>query len=220
MTNFFRKKLSTILLALLITITLVMPAYSLTTIQCKGTMGSIPSLKNNLGSINGEISTSEDRPMALNIAAPEGTQIAFRNVSTIGEYLGDTSVNKTTSGNATNKTSAGNSTTHNASNNTTFIPPPSGIAMSYPDFNFKADAAQVSNMSLLDRMWRNSHFFCTMGRAYEGDTSYPDWILPTEYTKSSIAMNNWYDVNAAALNYTLPGTHLTPRYWSLFDFPY
>jgi len=205
------KKGSTILLALLFTITLTLPASSMVAVQGPGAIKNIPPLTNNLGDITGGISTSQGPSMALNIAEPAGPRIAFSNASTIGEYPGDTAANKTSSGNTTNQT---------ASNKATPITPPSGKAMSYPDFNFKADSAQVSNMSLLDRMWRNSHFFCTMGRAYEGDTSYPDWILPTEYTKSAIAMNNWYDVNAAALNYTLPGTHLTPRYWSLFDFPY
>lgn len=86
--------------------------------------------------------------------------------------------------------------------------------LSYPYFNFKAKAGKISNMSLLDRMWRNSHLG-TMGRAYEGDTSHPDWILPTEYTKSAIAMYNWSDVNGIALNQTKPGTHLMPRFWGL-----
>lgn len=86
--------------------------------------------------------------------------------------------------------------------------------LSYPYFNFKAKAGKISNASLLDRMWRNSHLG-TMGRAYEGDTSYPDWILPTEFTKSAIAMANWTDVNNIALNQTVPGTNLMPRFWSL-----
>jgi hypothetical protein len=86
--------------------------------------------------------------------------------------------------------------------------------LSYPYFNFKAKAGKISNMSLLDRMWRNSHLG-TMGRAYEGDTSSPDWILPTEYTESSISMKDWTDINNIALNQTLPGTHLTPRFWDL-----
>lgn len=89
-----------------------------------------------------------------------------------------------------------------------------GQNLSYPYFNFKARAAPISNSSLIDRMWRNSHLG-TMGRAYEGDTSRPEWILPTEFTKSAIAMANWTKVNKIALNQTVPGTHLMPRFWSL-----
>lgn len=86
--------------------------------------------------------------------------------------------------------------------------------LSYPYFTFNAKAATISNMSLLDRMWRDSHLG-TMGRAYEGDTSYPEWILPTENTKSAIAMANWTAVNNLALNQTKPGTTLMPRFWDL-----
>jgi hypothetical protein len=86
--------------------------------------------------------------------------------------------------------------------------------LSYPYFPFAANSSTISNMTLLARLWRNAHLG-TMGRAYEGDTSYPIWILPTEYTKSAIAMYNWYKVNDMALNYTLPGMRIMPRFWDL-----
>jgi hypothetical protein len=86
--------------------------------------------------------------------------------------------------------------------------------LSYPYFPFAATPEQISKMSLLDRMWRNAHLG-TMGRAYEGRTAYPTWILPTEYTKSAINMADWAAVNRAALNQTLPGTQIMPRFWDL-----
>jgi hypothetical protein len=86
--------------------------------------------------------------------------------------------------------------------------------LSYPYFPFAANSSTISKTTLLARIWRNSHLG-TMGRAYEGDTSYPIQILPTEFTKSAIAMYNWYDVNSNALNQTVPGTHLMPRFWDL-----
>ena len=86
--------------------------------------------------------------------------------------------------------------------------------LSYPYFKFNSNSGSIANMPLLDRMWRNAHLG-TMGRAYEGDTSHPDWILPTEYTDSAISMRYWADVNSIALNQTLPGTHLKPRFWDL-----
>jgi len=87
--------------------------------------------------------------------------------------------------------------------------------LSYEGFNFNANSPQISNMSLLERMYRNTHFYDSMGRAYEGVTAMPTWILPTKYTKSAITMYNWSNVNAIALSYTQPGTHLTQRFWSL-----
>lgn len=89
-----------------------------------------------------------------------------------------------------------------------------GQGLSYPYFNFKAKQGAISGSSLLERMWRNSHLG-TMGRAYEGDTSYPTWILPTEHTKSAVVMADWDAVNDLAMKQTVPGTHLTPRWWSL-----
>lgn len=84
--------------------------------------------------------------------------------------------------------------------------------LAYPFFPFAAKPEQISQMSLLDRMWRNAHLG-TMGRAYEGCTAYPTWILPLDYTKSAINMADWAAVNREALKYTLPGTHIMPRLW-------
>ncbi len=86
--------------------------------------------------------------------------------------------------------------------------------LAYPFFPFAAKAEQISQMSLLDRMWRNAHLG-TMGRAYEGQTAYPTWILPLDYTKSAIAMADQFAVNREALKYTLPGTHIMPRMWDI-----
>jgi len=86
--------------------------------------------------------------------------------------------------------------------------------LAYPFFPFAAKAEQISQMSLLDRMWRNAHLG-TMGRAYEGLTAYPTWILPLDYTKSAINMADWAAVNREALKYTLPGTHIMPRMWDI-----
>ncbi|BAI61278.1 hypothetical protein MCP_1206 [Methanocella paludicola SANAE] len=86
--------------------------------------------------------------------------------------------------------------------------------LAYPFFPFAAKAEQISQMSLLDRMWRNAHLG-TMGRAYEGLTAYPTWILPLDYTKSAINMADWAAVNREALKYTLPGTHIMPRLWDI-----
>jgi hypothetical protein len=127
-----------------------------------------------------------------------------------------------TEGNETNNTVQANETANqsainqSASNQSALIPnPAAGTGLSYDSFNFKANASQISSMPLLDRLWRNAHFTDTMGSAFAGDMSYPLWILPTEYTPSAIQMHNWNTDNAVGLAYTLPGTHLTPRFWPL-----
>lgn len=207
---FIWKKHSLILLALILFIGLSMPAASLTATPDKGLINNIPILANNPADINmGGESTGQTLSIPLKHDDPGEIQIAFKNANVSNGVDNDHSAN------ATNKTAADNKTNASVANQSAPIADPAGKALSLSDFNFNANASQISNMSLLDRMYRNSHFFCSMGRAYEGDTSHPDWILPTEYTKSAIAMANWNDINSVALNYTLPGTHLTPRYWSL-----
>ena len=189
--TFIRKKQSTILLALLIIIGLSLPVTSITPIPAIGTINNIPALPvspadNNIG--GGIIGQSLSIPFDL------------------------AAVN----GNETNNTGHANKTTNqSASNQSALIPNPAGTGLSYADFNFKANASQISSMPLLYRMWRNTHFTDTMGRAFAGDMSYPLWILPTEYTSSAIEMHNWNTDNAVGLAYTLPGTHLTPRFWPL-----
>lgn len=85
----------------------------------------------------------------------------------------------------------------------------------YADFNFDATPAQVSNMSLIDRMWRNAHRGGTMGKAYAGDTSDPLWIDPyVRPNDVSMIDEQWY-VMQCALNMTVPGTRILPRLWSL-----
>lgn len=207
---FIRKKHLSILLALILVIGLSMPASSLTATPDKGLINNISVPVGNPADINiGGESTSQGQSIPLNVIDPGEIQIAFKNANV------SSGVDNNRSTNATNKTAPANATNTSVANQSAPIANPAGKALSLSDFNFNANAGQISNMSLLDRMYRNSHFFCSMGRAYEGDTSHPDWILPTEYTKSAIAMANWNDVNNVALNYTLPGTHLTPRYWSL-----
>ncbi len=207
---FIRKKHLSIILALIMVIGLSMPASSLTATTDKGLINNLSVLADNPADINiGGESTSQGRSIPLNVIDPGEIQIAFKNVNVSSGVDNNRSIN------ATNKTAPANATNTSVANQSAPIANPAGKALSLSDFNFNANARQISNMSLLDRMYRNSHFFCSMGRAYEGDTSHPDWILPTEYTKSAIAMANWNDINGVALNYTLPGTHLTPRYWSL-----
>jgi len=146
---------------------------------------------------------------------------------TINKTLAEQSKNATVdqaapaAGNVTaNATSATNSTALKSAGASTKVPMDFtgrnvyGESLSYPYFPWTAKAEQISGMSLLDRMWRNAHL-ATMGCAYEGDTSRPVWILPTEFTKSAIAMANWYNVNDMALAYTTPGMHLERRFWDL-----
>lgn len=126
----------------------------------------------------------------------------------------------TTAGTAGNQTGskAGNTTGTklNRSIGTSFTTTASSPSdLTYADFNFDATTEQINSMSLLERMWRNSHRGGTMGKAYAGYTDTPLWIDPYErpYDVSMID-EHWY-VLQCALNMTRPGTQILPRLWSL-----
>lgn len=92
---------------------------------------------------------------------------------------------------------------------------PAGNSLTYAGFNFDASTGQINDMSVLERMWRNSHRGGTMGKAYVGDTSMPGWIDPYERPYDvSMLDEHWYCLQSA-LDMTVPGTQILPRLWSL-----
>lgn len=92
-----------------------------------------------------------------------------------------------------------------------------GIAydLSYERFNMSANKSAINNMSVVDRMWRNSHLGGRMWTAYQGDTSLPSWVAPFDRPSDTIPMTDHFQVIKDSLNMTLEGTHLTPRFWRL-----
>lgn len=93
--------------------------------------------------------------------------------------------------------------------------PDTGIAsLTYGGFNFDATTEQINHMTMLERMWRNTHRG-TMGKAYIGDTSIPYWIDPYPRPNDvSMIDEHWYCLQSA-LNMVVPGTQIMPRFWSL-----
>ena len=78
-----------------------------------------------------------------------------------------------------------------------------------------ADTSVIDNMSVTDRMWRNSHLGGTMWTAYEGDTATPSWIAPFDKPQTVIQMTDHIQVLKDSLNMTEPGTNIKPRFWRL-----
>jgi hypothetical protein len=90
-----------------------------------------------------------------------------------------------------------------------------GYDLSYEHFNMSANTSAIDNMSVTDRMWRNSHLGGTMWTAYEGDTAAPAWIAPFDKPQTVIQMSDHIQVLKDSLNLTAPGTHIKPRFWRL-----
>jgi hypothetical protein len=87
--------------------------------------------------------------------------------------------------------------------------------LTYADFNFGATTEQINNMSIVERMWRNSHRGGMMGKAYAGDTSAPIWIDPYERPYVLPRRDEHFYCMQSALNMTQPGTQIMPRFWTL-----
>lgn len=94
-------------------------------------------------------------------------------------------------------------------------PAQQGYDLSYEHFNMSANTSAIDNMSVTDRMWRNSHLGGTMWTAYEGDTAAPAWIAPFDKPQTVIQMSDHFQVIKDSLNLTAPGTHIKPRFWRL-----
>jgi hypothetical protein len=90
-----------------------------------------------------------------------------------------------------------------------------GYDLSYEHFNMSADTNAINNMSITDRMWRNSRLGGTMWTAYEGDTASPSWIAPFDKPQTVIQMTDHFQVIKDSLNLTEPGTTIKPRFWRL-----
>jgi hypothetical protein len=112
---------------------------------------------------------------------------------------------------------AGTAVYQGANNTLTNISAPArqGYDLSYEHFNMSANTSAIDNMSVTDRMWRNSHLGGTMWTAYEGDTAAPAWIAPFDKPQTVIQMSDHIQVLKDSLNLTAPGTHIKPRFWRL-----
>lgn len=98
-----------------------------------------------------------------------------------------------------------------ASNSTIKEPP---MLLSTHRFNFDSNASEISNMSIVERMWRNSHLAHLMDIAYEGDASRPVWMEPLKPTEA-LQRTSHARVIGYAMNMTRPGEYLTRAFWDL-----
>jgi hypothetical protein len=119
-------------------------------------------------------------------SGPYGESAAVANAT-----IGETVVNGSTFGNAT---------------------PP--LLLSSHRFNFDANASQISNFSVVERMWRNSHLYHLMDIAYEGESSRPVWMAPLKPAET-LQLTDHFKVLGHALNMTRPGKYLTKTFWDL-----
>ena len=97
-------------------------------------------------------------------------------------------------------------------NNSTINKPP--MLLSTHRLNFDSNATEISNMSIVERMWRNSHVAHLMDIAYEGDASRPIWMEPLKPTEA-LQRTSHARVLDYAMNMTRPGAYLTRSFWDL-----
>lgn len=101
-----------------------------------------------------------------------------------------------------------------AVNNSTLGNITTPLLLSDQRFNFDSNASQISNFSVVERMWRNSHLAHLMDIAYEGESSRPVWMAPLKPTET-LQRTNHTRVLGYALNMTRPGEYLTKAFWDL-----
>lgn len=129
---------------------------------------------------------------------------------TVGGIASDPLYNKSDNEIRNNSYSKSNNTSNNASNSISMP-----LLLSSHRFNMNAPADEINNTSIMERMWRNSHFGHLMDIAYEGDSSYPTWIAPEKSPKDLLQRRDPYKVIGYSLNMTKPGEYLTYAFWDL-----
>ncbi len=144
------------------------------------------------------------------------TGASLTGIASPGVPAGDQTANQTGNQTGNNTVNQSGNQSGNITVDRTPVPAETTpYGLTYADFNFDATTAQINQMPLLDRMWRNAHRGGTIGKAYGGDTSDPLWIDPYDRPNDvSMLDEHWY-VLQSALNMCVPGTQIMPRYWSL-----
>jgi hypothetical protein len=84
-----------------------------------------------------------------------------------------------------------------------------------PRINPASTAAEIKNMTDLQRMDRNAFVGTTMYKAYQGNVSSPTWISPNENPADVTKMKDHLQTNKDALNMTKDGSKLIPVFWDL-----
>jgi hypothetical protein len=84
-----------------------------------------------------------------------------------------------------------------------------------PRVNPAATKAEIQNMPIMMRMYRDAFVGSTMHKAYEGPTQYPSWIDPYDYGRGVFNQIDMQKILQVAHNKTLPGQHIAPVFWDL-----
>src|SRR5208337_738794 len=147
------------------------------------------------------------------VNATMGMNMSTMNVTSPGLLPG----NNTSVNNYLKKDNTSSNTSQANTNNTTAIPVKisTPILLSEQKFNLDANASQINNSSIVERLWRNSHLPRLMDDDYEGDASSPIWIAPQENMSETLQRTDHNRVMQYALNMTQPGKYLTKAFWDL-----
>ncbi len=84
-----------------------------------------------------------------------------------------------------------------------------------PVANPKWDKAQIANSTNMQRMYRNAFVGTTMHNAYEGKTSYPEWITPYNNGTGCFNPTDRNKMLDLARKKTVAGAHIAPVFWDL-----
>lgn len=108
----------------------------------------------------------------------------------------------------------GSGTTAGAPNNTNETKR-DGWGQRKPRIDPKMTKEQISNSSVMQRVYRNAFIGSTMHKAYEGPTQYPTWIDPYDNGKGAFNQIDMQNILKLALKKTQPGEHISPVFWDL-----
>ena len=89
------------------------------------------------------------------------------------------------------------------------------VILSAHKFDFVSTPAQISNASIVERLWRNTHQGSMMNYLYEGDAAFPTWIAPVKNPLPLIDCGEGSAAVKSALNMTQAGKFLSRSFWSL-----
>lgn len=120
--------------------------------------------------------------------------------------------------NVTNTTSAGNVTGATNATNTSSATAKmrEGWGKKKPPVaDPKWNKTQIGNSTNLQRMYRNAFIGTTMHNAYEGKTSYPEWITPYRNGTGCFNPSDTNTMLSLARNKTVAGAHIAPVFWDL-----
>jgi hypothetical protein len=98
------------------------------------------------------------------------------------------------------------------------------LVLSSQRFNLDSNSTRIDSLSIVERMWRNSHIAHLMDNAFEGPVSRPVWIAPivdrtgpylVSNLSATLQYSDHFKVLGEALDMTRPGKTIRPGFWEL-----